>query len=70
MTALSRLAFTIGLFSLAASATITPYTPADGSTFTLLPEPQRKIMAFSTYDERLAALKADHEKPHDDRYYG
>ena len=66
----SRLAVAASLLALAASATITPYTPADGSTFTLLPEPQRKIMAIPSYDERLAALKADHDKPHDDRYYG
>ena len=36
----------------------------------LLTEQQKKIMAIPTYAERLAALKADYAKPHDDRYYG
>ena len=66
----SRLAVVLGILSVSASASITPYSPADGSTVTLLPEPQRKIMAIPTYAERLATLKADHDKPHDDRYYG
>ena len=70
MTALSRLAFTIGAFSLAASAAIEPISPVDGATFTMLTEQQRKIMAIPSYAERLATLKADHDKPHDDRYYG
>ena len=65
-----RLAAALCAVSLAASAAIEPFSPADGSTVTLLTEQQRKIMAMPTYAERLDTLKADHAKPHDDRYYG
>ena len=65
-----RFAVAFGILSLAASAAIEPISPANGATFTLLTEQQRKIMAIPTYAERLATLKADHDKPHDDRYYG
>lgn len=60
----------IGLLSLVASAAIEPYTPANGSTVALLTEQQKKILAMPTYAERLAELKADSAKPHDNRYYG
>ena len=53
-----------------AAAAVEPVSPANGATIVLLPEPQKKIMAFATYEERLAALRADKAKPHDDRYYG
>ena len=66
----SRLAVAASLLTLAASAAIEPFSPANGATVALLTEPQTKIMAIPTYAERLAALKADHDKPHDDRYYG
>ena len=70
MTTTSRIAFALALISLAAPAAIEPISPVDGATFTMLPEQQRKIMAIPSYAERLATLKADHDKPHDDRYYG
>ena len=70
MTTPSRIAFALALISLAASAAIEPISPVDGATFTMLTEQQRKIMAIPSYAERLATLKADHDKPHDDRYYG
>ncbi|MBQ6340409.1 MAG: tyrosine-protein phosphatase [Kiritimatiellae bacterium] len=66
----SRLAVAASLLTLAASAAIEPFSPANGATVALLTEPQKKIMAIPTYAERLATLKADHDKPHDDRYYG
>ena len=53
-----------------AHADITPISPVDGATVKLLTEEQRQIMAIPTYAERLAVLKADHDKPHDDRTYG
>ena len=55
---------------LAARAAVTPVSPADGAVVKLLTEEQRQIMAIPTYAERLAVLKADHDKPHDDRTYG
>ena len=64
------LAVVAGIISLVVSADIEPFSPADGSTVTLLTEQQRKIMSVPTYEERLAVLKADDNKPHDIRYYG
>ena len=54
----------------AANAAVEIVSPANGTTVALLPEPQKKIMSYATYEERLAVLKADNAKPHDDRYYG
>ncbi len=53
-----------------ARADITPISPVDGATVKLITEEQRRIMAIPTYAERLAELKADYAKPHDDRTYG
>ena len=56
--------------ALAAHAAVTPVSPTDGAVVKLITEEQRQIMAIPTYAERLAVLKADHDKPHDDRTYG
>ena len=56
--------------AVAATADIVPISPVDGATVKLITEEQRQIMAIPTYAERLAVLKADHDKPHDDRTYG
>ena len=58
----------IGPFAL--QAAVEQVSPVGGETVRLLPDEQIKIMAMPTYAERLAALKADLEKPHDSRYYG
>ena len=65
-------ALTIALCSLClnASASVIPISPTNGQMVELLPTPQKKIMEFSTYEERLAILRDDKAKPHDDRYYG
>ena len=52
-----------------AYAAVVPISPIGGETVALLPEAQKTIMAFATYEERLAALKADKAKPHDARFY-
>ena len=54
----------------AASAAVVPVSPTGGAKVALLPEAQKKIMSFATCGERVAALKADSEKPHDERFYG
>ena len=58
------------VLAVAARAAVTPVSPVDGAVVKLLTEEQRQIMAIPTYAERLAVLKADHDKPHDDRTYG
>ena len=40
-------------------AAVVPFTPKEGSTVTLLPPEQKKVMNLATYDERLALLQAD-----------
>ncbi|MCR5752411.1 MAG: tyrosine-protein phosphatase [Kiritimatiellae bacterium] len=55
---------------LSANAAVELVSPVDGAEVALLPEAQKKIMSLATYGERLAALRADGEKPHDERYYG
>ena len=52
-----------------AAAAVVPVSPIDGETVALLPEAQKKIMSLATYEERLAALKADKAKPRDERCY-
>ena len=52
-----------------AHAAVVPVSPIGGETVALLPEAQKKIMAFATYEERLAAIKADKAKPHAERFY-
>ena len=54
----------------AASAAVVPVSPTGGAKVALLPEAQKKIMSFATCGERIAVLKADSEKPHDERFYG
>ena len=56
--------------AVAVVADIVPVSPVDSATVKLLTEEQRRIMAIPTYAERLAELKADHAKPHDERTYG
>ena len=56
--------------TVAATADIVPVSPVDGAAVKLITEEQRRIMAIPSYAERLAVLKADHDKPHDDRTYG
>ena len=51
----------VALVALPALAAIEPISPAGGATVQLLPDDQKKIMAFATYDERLAELTADRE---------
>ena len=63
--ALAVACMTLGL----AQATVVPVSPIGGETLALLPEAQKKIMAFATYEERLAAIKADKAKPHAERFY-
>ena len=53
----------------AACAAVVPVSPIGGETVALLPEEQKKIMSFATYEQRLAALKADKAKSHDARFY-
>ena len=60
----------VAVAAVAVRAAVTPVSPADGAVVKLLTEEQRQIMAIPTYEERLAVLKADHDKPHDDRTYG
>ena len=58
------------VLAVAARAAVTPVSPTDGAVVKLITEEQRQIMAIPNYAERLAVLKADHDKPHDDRTYG
>lgn len=54
----------------AASAEVVPVSPVGGTAVKMLTEEQRRIMAVPAYAERLAELKADYAKPHDERTYG
>ena len=47
----------------AALAALEPVAPKDGASVSLLTPAQKSIMAFGSYDERLAALRADKKKP-------
>ena len=62
----------VGVFQLlgiAASAAVVPVSPTGGVEVALLPEAQKRIMSFATNEERAAAVRADGEKPKDERFY-
>ena len=59
----------VQVLCMVASAAVVPVSPIDGETVSLLPEAQKKIMSLATHEERLAALKDDKAKPHDERCY-
>ena len=63
------LAGAIQALGIAASAAVVPVSPADGAKVALLPEAQKKIMSLATHEERVAAIKADLEKPKEERFY-
>ncbi len=60
----------IQALGIVASAAVVPVSPVEGAKVALLPEAQKKILSFATHEERVAVLKADGEKPKDERYYG
>ena len=60
---------TVLALGIAASAAVIPVSPVDGAKVALLPEAQKKLMSFATHEERVAAVKADFEKPKDERFY-
>ena len=59
----------IHMLGMVASAAVIPVSPIDGAKVTLLPEAQKKIMPFATHEERVAEIKADGEKPKNERIY-
>ena len=54
---------------IAASAAVVPVSPVGGAKVALLPEAQKRIMSLATHEERIADIKADSEKPKDERFY-
>ena len=65
----TSLAVAFQALGFAASAAVVPVSPTAGTKVELLPEAQKKIMSFATHEERVAAVKADFEKPKDERFY-
>ena len=57
------------VLGIVASAAVVPVSPIDGTKVALLPEAQKRIMSFVTHEERVAAVRADGEKPKDERFY-
>ncbi len=55
-------AFALTVFPPPAVGSVDILSPGNGECVTLLPEPQRRIMALPTYEERLRAFREDKER--------
>ena len=55
--------------AMAARAALVPVAPKDGARVPLLTSAQKSILTYASYEERLAALKADRAKPKGERIY-
>lgn len=69
MRASTSLTVAFQALGMVASAAVVPVSPIDGETVALLPKAQKMIMSFATHKERVAEIKADCEKPKDERIY-
>lgn len=64
------LAGALQALGIAASAAVVPVSPAGGEKVALLPEAQKRIMSLATHEERVAEIRADNERPEEERFYG